>query len=72
MRHKHPIQEAETAEKRLRDEVATKFDELLFLRYKATNDGPYPFEWVSYAATFQDYGAVLTRISRAYDTRFGP
>ena len=72
VRHKHPIQEAETAEERLRDEVATKFDELLFLRYKATNDEPYPFEWVSYTDTFQDYGAVLTRISRAYDTRFGP
>ena len=50
----------------------TKFDELLFLRYKATNDERYPFEWASYADTFQDYGAALTRISRAYDTRFGP
>ncbi len=72
VRHKHPIQEAEIAEQRLREEVGTKFDELLFLRYKATNDEPYPFEWASYADTFQDYGAALTRISRAYDTRFGP
>ncbi len=72
VRHKHPIQEAEIAEQRLREEVGTKFDELLFLRYKATNDEPYPFEWASYADTFQDYSAALTRISRAYDTRFGP
>ncbi len=43
----------------------------IFLRYKATNDPPYPFEWVNYVETFQDYGAVLTRISRTYDTRFG-
>ena len=72
VRHKHPIQEAEITEQRLREEVGTKFDELLFLRYKATNDEPYPFEWASYADTFQDYGAALTRISRAYDIRFGP
>ena len=71
-KHKHPIQEAVDAETRLRNEVAQKFDELLFLRYKATNDEPYPFEWVNYFETFQDYGAALTRISRAYDTRFGP
>jgi len=71
-KHKHPIQEAADAEKRLRDEVGPKFDELLFLRYKATNDEPFPFEWVNYIDTFQDYGAALTRISRGYDIRFGP
>ena len=71
-KHKHPSQEAESAERRLRNEVATKFDELLFLRYKATNEEPYRFGWVNYIDTFQDYGAVLTRISRTYDTRFGP
>lgn len=67
----HPIQEARDAEKRLRSEIAHKFDEFIVLRYKATNEPPYPFEWVSYADTFQDYGAALTRISREYDTRFG-
>jgi hypothetical protein len=68
----HPIQEAAEAEKRLRNEIAPKFDEFLILHYKATNEPPYPFEWVSYVDTFQDYGAALTRISREYDTRFGP
>ena len=70
VRHKHPSQEAEEAEQRLSAAVATKFDELVFLRYRATNEEPYPFEWVSYFDTFQDYGAALTRISRTYETRF--
>jgi hypothetical protein len=71
----HPIQEAAAAEDRLQTELAGKFDELLVLRYKATNDPntnpPYQFDWVSYIDTFQDYGAALTRVSREYDTRFG-
>ena len=68
----HPIQEAAEAENRLLNEMKSKFDEFLILKYKATNDPPYPFEWASFADTFQDYGAALTRISREYDTRFGP
>lgn len=44
---------------------------LASLQYKATNEPPYPFEWLNYIDTFQDYGAALTRISRTYDTRFG-
>ena len=71
-KHKHPIQEATEAESRLRAEVASKFDELIVLRYRATNEPPYPFEWVNYVETQQHYGAALTRISRTYDTRFGP
>jgi hypothetical protein len=67
----HPIQEAAEAERRMRQELGPKFDELVVLRYKATNDPPFPFEWVDYMDTFQDYGAALTRISRSYDTRFG-
>ena len=67
----HPNQEATEAEARLSAEVTPKFDEFIFLRYKATNDPPYPFEWVNFIETFQDYGAALTRISRTYDTRFG-
>lgn len=67
----HPNQEAAEAEARLSAEATPKFDEFIFLRYKATNDPPYPFEWVNFIETFQDYGAVLTRISRTYDTRFG-
>ena len=36
----HPVQEAEEAERRLRDALSRKFDELIFLRYRATNEAP--------------------------------
>lgn len=69
--HKHPFQEAAEAETRLQADTAGKFDEFIFLRYRATNDAPYPFEWVNYIDTFKDYSAALTRICRTYTTRFG-
>jgi hypothetical protein len=70
-RYPHPVQEAATAESRLVRGAAPSFDEFLILRYRATNQERYPFEWVNYEQTFRDYGAILVRISRAYDTRFG-
>jgi hypothetical protein len=71
-RYAHPAQEAAAAERRL-TEAEDSFDEFLVLRYRATNREPYPFEWVNYEQTFRDYGAILTRISRAYDAQFaGP
>jgi hypothetical protein len=68
--HRHPYQEAPEAERRLLAEAGPSFDEFLVLRYRATNAAPYPFEWVDLTATELDYGAALTRISRAYDRRF--
>ena len=65
------MQEADEAERRLRDALFQKFDELIFLRYRATNEPPYPFAWVDYTETHRDYGAALTRVSRVYDQRFG-
>lgn len=65
----HPSQEAIEAEKRLLGLAAASFDEFLILRFKATNDSPYPFEWVDYAGTVRDYGAALTRISGRYQNR---
>jgi hypothetical protein len=70
-KHKHPIQEAADAERRIMAHVKPHYDELLILRYKTTNVAPYPFEWVSRKETELDYGAILTRISRQYDQRFG-
>ena len=64
------MQEADEADRRLRDALSRKFDELVFLRYRATNEVPDAFSWVDYTETHRDYGAALTRISRAYDTRF--
>lgn len=70
-RYPHPIQEAAAAEARLIAEARPAFDEFLILRYRATNSAPYPFEWVNYDEMFQDYGAILVRVSRAYESRFG-
>jgi hypothetical protein len=69
-KHKHPIQEAAGAERRLRETALPHFDEFQFLRFRATNVPPYPFEWVDYAQTAKEYGALLVRISREYDKRF--
>ena len=66
----HPIQEAAKAESRLRSDAAPAFDEFVVLRYRATNEHPFPFEWVNYKETRQDYGAALARISREYEKRF--
>ena len=66
----HPIQEAEEAERRLRANAAPEFDEFIVLRYRATNEQPFAFDWVDYDSTRQDYGAALARISREYQERF--
>lgn len=68
--HKHPIQEAAEAESRLRARVAAAFDEFLILRFRATNEPPYRFEWVDQRQTEMDYGAALTRVLRKYEVRY--
>lgn len=69
--HPHPYQEAPEAEARLMARARPAFGEFLVLRYRATNAEPYPFEWVDYDETALDYGAILVRVSREYDSRFG-
>ena len=66
----HPYQEAPEAERRLRSEAAPGFDEFVVLRFKATNESPYPFEWDDYNETRLDYAAALSRISARYQQRF--
>jgi hypothetical protein len=66
----HPFQEAPEAERRLVADAAPAFDEFLLLRYRATNEPPYPFEWVNYKDARLDYAAALTRISSRYQQRF--
>lgn len=68
--HKHPIEEAEEAIRRLNDEVRPHYDEMFFLRYKATNENPFLFEWVDFPKTHRDYATVLTKVSREYEQRF--
>ncbi len=69
-RHKHPSQEAAEAISRLTADASDRFNEFLILRYRATNEPPYEFDWVDYEGTSLDYAATLTRISREYDRRF--
>jgi hypothetical protein len=66
----HPYQEAPGAERRLVADAAPAFDEFLVLRYRATNEPPFLFEWVNYKDARLDYAAALTRISSRYQQRF--
>lgn len=69
-RYKHPIQEASQAIARLQSSALPAFDELMFLRFRATNVEPFPFDWMDEKATILGYSAMLTRLSREYDSRF--
>lgn len=64
--YKHPFQEAAETERRVLSEVAPLFDEFLILRFIATNQPPYPFQWVDLKQTQSDYGAILVRVSSNY------
>ena len=70
-KYKHPVREATAAEQRVRDRALPSFDEFLFLRFRAANVEPYPFEWLDYDQTAKEYAALLVRVSRMYDQRFG-
>lgn len=69
--HKHPIQEAAAAEQHLRARVVEQgiYDEVLLLRYRATNEPPYPFEWVDERQSEQLYRAALIRLSQMLERR---
>ncbi len=69
-RYKHPIQEAAQAEQRLSERARSPFYEFQFLRFRATNAKPFPFDWVDLNNTEMEYSSVLTRVSREYDRRF--
>jgi len=66
----HPAQEAAKAEARIETEARPKFDHFMFLRFRASNVHPFPFEWIDERATELQYAAVITRIVRDYDRRF--
>jgi len=68
-KHAHPCDEAPEAERRIRERVFDKFDHFLFLRYMATNEPPYPFQWLDETRTYEEYGALLTRLSIAVEAR---
>lgn len=68
-RYKHPIDEADEAEKRLLRFAAPTFDEFLVLRFEGINEPPYGFAWTDERATALDYGAALARVGRQYEAR---
>lgn len=68
--YKHPIQEASKAEQRLVARVANHLDELVVLRFVATNMPPLAFSWVDPNRTAREYGAALVRIAALYEQRF--
>ncbi|MDC0403399.1 hypothetical protein OAM14_04545 [Candidatus Pelagibacter sp.] len=69
--YKHPIQEADDAERRLVTRVAPSFDEIIVLRFTVANIAPFnDFQWVDLKDTEMRYGAALVRISREYEHRF--
>jgi hypothetical protein len=65
-----PAREAAEFARRIEDKVAPYYDELLILRFQATNIPPYEFGWVNKRETEQLYGSALVRISAEYDRRF--
>lgn len=69
-KYKHPIQEADDAEAHLLRRAEKFFDELLILKFKATNERPYLFTWLDEKETRLQYGAILTRVSQQYENRF--
>lgn len=69
-KYPHPKQEADQVEQDIANRVKGKFDELLLLRFRATNKRPYTFSWVAQPQTESEYGAALLRISITYESRF--
>lgn len=69
--HKHPTQEAFAAEQHIRERVIERqiYNEVLILRYRATNVPPYPFEWVDRPHSEQAYRASLIRLSQLIERR---
>ncbi|MGI8546412.1 MAG: hypothetical protein ACR2M1_03620 [Gemmatimonadaceae bacterium] len=65
-----PSREAPRAVERIEQIVRPNFDELLILRFRATNTDPYPFQWVDEQATRQQYSAAILRISKLFEQRF--
>jgi hypothetical protein len=68
--HTPPSREAPDIVRRLKQFVEPSFDELVILRFRATNREPFLFEWVDEKGTMLDYGSALVRISDEYERRF--
>jgi hypothetical protein len=65
-----PSREASDFASRIEQAVGNLYDELLILKFKATNIEPYDFQWLNLRETEQLYGSALVRISAEYERRF--
>jgi hypothetical protein len=65
-----PSREAPEVLRRLDEFVRPHLDELIVLKYKATNEAPFLFDWVGLASTEAEYSSALVRISNQYQQRF--
>lgn len=71
-KHKHPADEAAVAERHIVDRIVARkiYDEVIILRYRATNEPPFRFSWVDEARTVEAYRAALVRLSLRIEERF--
>jgi hypothetical protein len=69
-KHRLREQEPTVTMARLRDQLLGRYDELLLLPFRATNQSPYPFGWANATRAELDYGAALTRLGDLYARRF--
>lgn len=65
-----PSREAYDFANRIESAVESHYDELLILRFEATNIEPYDFVWLNKSETERLYGSALVRISAEYERRF--
>jgi hypothetical protein len=65
-----PFREAGEFANRVERSVDSDYDELLILRFEATNMEPYDFQWLNKTESERLYGSALVRISAEYERRF--
>jgi hypothetical protein len=65
-----PAAEAPKAIQRLDAGARHDYDELIVLPFQATNSTSFPFQWVDFVSTENQYSAALIRTLRLYETRF--
>jgi hypothetical protein len=65
-----PGREAAEIIARLNEFTRPRYDELVILPFKATNQRPFLFEWVDEAQTRDEYTSALVRLSSEYEARF--
>lgn len=65
-----PLREAPEFARRMEQLVGPAYDELLVLKFRATNAPPYPFEWVDETEVRHRYTSILVRLCSEYNRRF--